>query len=174
MKIRNGFISNSSSSSFLVKREKRRWVPYPGEESTGRVKEVFDIILSPEQEMALENFGFTKEKDWCYEDHIEYTYEISCNQDCIAKFLVKNKIPFTASVHYGHENWFWDGKHEHIICFINHGAIHSTYGLLNAYEKANGKKIEDSFNDKAGYNIPVKDIESCESEDCSKLCEGNR
>lgn len=177
MKIRNGFVSNSSSSSFLVKREKARWIPYPGEESTGRVMEVYDVILTPEQENALSEFGFMKSKHWLDEERLEYSYEVSCNQDCIAKFLIKNKIPFTASVHYGHYTWFWNGSDENIICFVNYGEIYSTYGLINEYEIQEGKTIEDKYNEKAGYNISTKDIIECESKECEKygkMCEGNR
>lgn len=177
MKLRYGFVSNSSSSSFLVRRERERWIPYPGEENTGRVTIVYDVILTPEQEQALTDFGFMSSKHWLEEERLEYSYEVSCNQDCVAKFLIKNKIPFTARVHYGQESWFWDGESENIVCFVNYGSIHEMYGLLNEYERADGKTIEEKYEEKAGYNISIKGIVECESEDCKKygkLCEGTR
>ena len=108
MKIRNGFVSNSSSSSFVVK-----------------IKE-FDytnnkmiVFLTEEEITLLENYGF-KKTEQSYPSKIDVTgikpnssgenlaYKVVCNQDEVISFLVENNIPFIASIHYGNSTIFFE------------------------------------------------------------------
>ena len=60
-----------------------------------------------------------------------YLYlQIMCNQDDEIEFLVKHKIPFRASCHYGHESVFYSGKGEPKT-FPNQGVNYETYGAPN-------------------------------------------
>jgi len=138
MKIRNGFVSNSSSSSFIVEH-----------------KLFLDDLhnrkprLTPQQIALLEDYGFFKinhnypsrlEADCCgdpqhyvnleqdFEYELNYGYYTFCNQDEVITWLLKNKIPFKAANHYGHTNVFWDGGKEMIVA-RNFGLELEMYGI---------------------------------------------
>jgi len=123
MKIRTGFVSNSSSSSFLVC-VNDLWKKLKGENPRQ---------ITEEQERILLDFGFeytccpgAKHIEWnkhwndnSYKDYftgeIEYCtdqlgYSVTCNEHEVLEFLVKNQIPFEALCHYGHYSILWDGK----------------------------------------------------------------
>jgi hypothetical protein len=143
MKIRNGFVSNSSSSSFVVRRNE--WKP------KGK-KSVEVSILTKTQDKALEEFGFRKTTAHSPHQVLEFYdkaawkkvdaylkkykirswnwgYEITCNQDDVMVFLIQNKIPFVASCHYGHESFVYEPKTDTLYQGINFGAIIETYGV---------------------------------------------
>lgn len=112
MKTRSGFVSNSSTSSFIV-----------------RVKDIFSVkskgkgnrIISKEQESLLLGYGF---KSNPYRDTLEK--EILCNQDIVMTFLVKNKIPFTADINYECQSVVYDGG-DKIVFGTNFGKSISMY-----------------------------------------------
>lgn len=138
MKTRQGFVSNSSSSSFIVRRL----------DSNTDAK-----MTTPEQDLALAGFGFRKtiahnphqvpafhdkkawkeEAKWMrrkyYKTGFNYGYEITCNQDEVITFLIENRISFVASCHYGHESIIYDSKENVIYIGQNYGAIMETYGV---------------------------------------------
>ena len=139
MKIRSGFVSNSSSSSFIVRR---------GDFSTMK------IVTSKSTDKKLEKFGFRKTvahhpnnvpafydmKRWEIERNAvdgreendvfgyNYGYEVTCNQDDVIQFLIKNKISFRATCHYGHESLIYDSDTDILSTGINFGEIMSMYG----------------------------------------------
>jgi hypothetical protein len=160
MKIRDGFVSNSSSSSFVVNREKRRWVPHSSGEE-GRVETVYDVILTKKQEDDLVKFGFGRYKSY---DTTEYTYEISCNQNCVMKFLIEHKIPFVACCHYGHEHYFWNGKSDNLIHLRNFGEEYAMYGNDDDGVRE-WCKAENMFKETAGGYVPVTIMTECTCED---------
>jgi len=108
MKTRTGFVSNSSTSSFIV--------PY-----IDRYGEKIEVHLSKGDVRDLKKFGFRdtiriNPFNYAYADYIEkfkrkaltsapchnLGYEVTCNQDDVIYFLLKNNISFTASCHYDH------------------------------------------------------------------------
>ena len=149
MKIRTGFVSNSSSSSFVVHKMNQRF-------DSG--KRIQSSQLTPTQEKALEEFGFIKtyinstyavpftRKDWDKEQkrfqrefnrrvpkgknsefaeqaRQEYTwaYSLICNQDDVLNFLIEQKIPFEALVHYEHESYFYEPDKDSLVIAQNFG-----------------------------------------------------
>jgi len=143
MKTRQGFVSNSSSSSFVVRRNEGS---FQGEKCIGNK-------LTVKQVKALEKFGFRKTfahspenvpafhntKEWekeskflknkQFKDRYNYGYEIVCNQDEVIRFLIENKISFVASCHYGHESIIYDNKTNVIYTGENIGRRMETYGV---------------------------------------------
>ena len=140
MKIRNGFVSNSSSSSFVV--------------------ENYDPInkkplLSKEQRKKLQNHRFNlfrPDLDWEYfqyeadsikeDELVSFVLKVYCNQDNIITFLIQNKIDFYADVHSGHETYFYDSEKDVLTIAINYGKILQTYGKKAPFPK---KPITEQF-----------------------------
>ena len=116
MKVRNGFVSNSSSSSFVVSMKEPHVYPMPKEN-----------VLSEEDVKKLLEYGFFEIKDDDNTTH-EFRYEMLCNQDDVIEFLLKNSIPFEAECHYGHYHVFYYPKTDLVIQAQNYGHEISTYG----------------------------------------------
>ena len=148
MKIRNGFVSNSSSSSFIIERV-----------NFGDSKK---LLISKDVEKKIKKFGFEKTfactpyqiglDGWKY-DYLTFQqwkdkltfgkdksdkelrdlfkgtnnlynwgYDIICNQDNVLEFLFKNKIPFKATIHYEQHYIVYDGKNNVIVAH-NYGNL---------------------------------------------------
>ena len=150
MKIRNGFVSNSSSSSFVVRANKSTY------DKDGKFK-CYVSTITNEQRKALKKFGFCKTNayspqgvEWLLEEerknnelgkNYNYGYCITCNQDDVTKFLLENQIPFIADIHYGHTTLIFDGKT--VEEAVNYGTIMAMYSeSYSDYEKAELKGRE--------------------------------
>ena len=152
MKIRNGFVPNSSSSSFFV------WVR---DFWTGK------LLLTRTQIRKLLKYGFTPSPcntpahlyfsnprrrkkieigidDIVNKKYSNLGYSVSVNQDDVKKWLLQNKISFEAICHYGHENFLYDSKTDELLHAENFG-IQLTptllkYSKVKNYTKTTGKK----------------------------------
>ena len=141
MKIRNGFVSNSSSSSFVVRANKSTY------DKDGKFK-CYVSTITDKQRKKLEKYGFYKTHSHCpqavhwiedkqkneeVDKNYNYGYCITCNQDDVTKFLLENKIPFIADIHYGHTTLIFNGKT--VKEAVNYGTIMAMYGeSYSAYE----------------------------------------
>lgn len=126
MKIRVGFVSNSSTASFIVQTR-------PSEFDCLFNKEVADITLPKEKIDLLKKHGFWPTKEinpfarelgrlrGKTEDDTFLTFKISCNHDYVLQFLVANDIPFKAAVHYGDTLYSYDVEDENIYILRNFG-----------------------------------------------------
>lgn len=116
MKSRHGFVSNSSSSSFVVERVGDLWKKTP------------KILLTEDQENLLEEFGFNcdtkNDEEFPYR---VWKYDIICNQDDAIAFLVENKITFQATIHYGHYTYIYSPENDKLFIFTNYGEIAGMY-----------------------------------------------
>ena len=153
MKIRNGFVSNSSSSSFIVQ-IKKMW------------KEEKDNTIATEEDIKkLKKYGFKKTKvrsPFNYKDCKKHKcvkneekhymgYYLFCNQDEVAEFLIKNNIPFKASIHYDQKLFLYNRDDDNILIAQNPGHIIDMYGKKywsNIYSSSEQPIVE---------KIPIKD-----------------
>ena len=133
MKYRFGFVSNSSSSSFLVSIGTSHL--FPLSENTKQ------FLVEKEDIPKLEKYGFEKcnriNPSHCSDisslsigknNFISMKYDISCNQDEVILFLVKNNIPFRANCHYGHQYVSYQRDSDYILFAYNFGKRIETYG----------------------------------------------
>jgi len=148
MKTRQGFVSNSSSSSFIVEVKTMDY-------SNGE----FEFILSPDKIEALDSFGFRLINCSCVEHYHNYPsnsnpdsdvykqrddyaddyrsnmgYHVSCNEDEVLYFLFKHRIKFNAVVHYENESIIYDGG-DYFYRIQNYGKTLSMYHKNDSYEQ---------------------------------------
>jgi len=164
MKIRNGFVSNSSSSSFLVDiyvdwlaKRKRRAISRQQEK---KLKQC-GFKRTNQHTMNLETTGLKED-----EKGYSYGYSVVCNQDDVIEFLVKNKIPFNALIHYGHESMLYDGKSDEVDIFQNFGIRAGMYGMRDPHD------LEYPPHERVKYPIEYPTIEGTPSnEELLKMAE---
>jgi hypothetical protein len=129
MKIRNGFISNSSSSSFIVVETNRKEPekPFISEEERALLVSYGFKPIDHGYPSRLETQGFPKQE--LDDDDIEgYGCSVVCNEDEVIEFLLRNQIPFRGSCHYGHRTCIWRRGEEFIYWYANLGIEIETYG----------------------------------------------
>ena len=141
MKTRQGFVSNSSSSSFIVLNNTEYFNPTKG-------------VLTKKQLSAIKKHGAFKETSSIFlndspfdvdknDKVVNYYTHVTCNQDDIIYFLLKHNIPFVASVHYD-ETWRY---------FKGSDSIYVTRN-----EKIEGQKTEEELKEKAKDTTPRVEI----------------
>ncbi len=145
MKIRRGFVSNSSTSNFIVR---------IGWEKYSHVKEDY-VIANKEDIEKLKKWGFQEsnisnpfdmnESRYSSEEegvHVSMKYNLTCNQDEVIAFLVDNNIPFKASVHYDQEFWSYKKDSDYIFIAPNYGIALEMYGE-DLYDCWDAKSLKD-------------------------------
>lgn len=171
MKIRTGFVSNSSSSSFIVEAYKFNFLSSKQiieEKKTGKKSPMYVPVLTPKQMEFLNTHTYFVGSKPMFtrtdnphqlpivpsEDGKYYYAECVCNQYEIMVPLLKNKIPFTADWHYGHETVIYCGGSEMIFA--------SNYGVeLAMYCRESIRKAKDWYKMEMGKKpiriVKVKD-----------------
>ena len=148
MKARNGFISNSSSSSFIVQAET---TPFYGEDfekqwpklSKAKVKKLLDNgfwyskVMDPFKiefnDKSNENYHEGKKPWWALNgpptgDNKKWNgvllgKYVSVNQHEVIDFLIKHKISFIASEHYGQSALFYKAGDDFYTMIENTGML---------------------------------------------------
>ena len=130
MKLRVGFVSNSSTASFVVKTRPSEWDILLTEIDP---KDIELMTLPQEKVDLLKKLGFypTIEMDPFAKEmgrirrktknDTFLTFSMTCNHDFGLQFLVANDIPFKASVHYGHHLYSYEAGDDYIYVLNNFG-----------------------------------------------------
>lgn len=135
MKIREGFVSNSSSSSFVVR-------------FRNAISEEHESLMANEEDIKkLVNYGFVLSgtanpfdinKKGFVDTNKKYAialkYEVTCNEDFVTAFLIRNNIPFQASIHYENEFYQFRRGDNKILSAMNFGQISAMYGTEHIEE----------------------------------------
>lgn len=138
MKTRLGFVSNSSSSSFIVKvdefnykTKKRERIITPEQEQFLNGKHWrYTHISSPSSLLVIATWNNgIPDYDPRNEDVFgaNLGYWVTCNEDKVIDMLTKERIPFIASCHYGHYTVIFDGKEMYEL--QNYGHHAEMYGI---------------------------------------------
>ena len=137
MKIRNSFISNSSTASFIVKRFEYTSKEFKRILSKAKEKKLLDygffltptshpsridymtdpdLDLEKAQEEHKKAFNNELEDEW-----LNLGYTVVCNEDEPIGFLIKNRISFISLQHYGHHAMLYDGETDELVFAPNLG-----------------------------------------------------
>jgi len=170
MKTRNGFVSNSSSASFVIPLK----ITHLGGNKTTR-----DILLSQEEIDLLIGYGFwkscnrnpfrgpndwgyncndcegSKNKEFCTADvfgDMYLRYDISCNEDEPIDFLLKHDIPFYAGMNYDGQLMVYKKGMKKVLVLQNEG-IRYLWGMMH--------QKTDKYFSKTKYDY------TCDSDQCS-------
>ena len=137
MKIRNGFVSNSSSSSFLVevrgwnfdkdRKTKSIWIEYV-DAATRKKLTRYGFVFTNQNLETIENSHDVGKAMKPRQAHY-MGYYVMCNEDEVIHWLMKNKISFKANVHYGHETMLYDAKKDEVVLAMNFGDVLAMYGV---------------------------------------------
>jgi len=154
MKIRHGFVSNSSSSSFVVRhrlildeihgikprlsdKQIKLLKDYgffainhdsPSELELG-IRRDADYKSNIPPEPRVDEDDFIIEVDQYFKFELNYGYYIMCNQGEVITWLLENRIPFLATINYGHQHVFWKGGNHKMVIAQNYGLWMEMYGV---------------------------------------------
>lgn len=187
MKTRNSLVSNSSSSSFIVRYQ---------ETKLGNNK--FATHLTEIEIHKLEQFGFKKtwvfhpsdihvmwheserwqlsnnDKDHKF-DSICYGIFVSCNENDVIRFLLENNIPFIGSCHYTHYTVLYHKDADVFMRLANFGQVVEMYYYGDFYEeiikdinktpKYDMISVKDFIQEEKDLEIEVEQLESEEEDE---------
>ena len=178
VKIRNGFVSNSSASSFVVfylghelKPDKKGILHSNGIKKSLTKRQVEGLkkrgfrptwVGHPSR---LNEIGYNETNTWMpatNEETGEVIYEnlglcVACNEYDEIRYLVKAQISFIASGHYGHETYLYHKGDDYIMHFRNYGNEVETYCYNKSYKEII-KYIEWKADDPPYRKMPLKEI----------------
>lgn len=172
MKMRNGFVSNSSASSFIVRHIDG--IGNMGGKSKGLLNKAtinkllkfgFKVtgITHPSHLDCNGNADYKDQSVWepWKNDKGEvitqsYGYWVSCNEDEVISFLVKNDIGFIANGHYGHVTYLFHKGDKHVMVFRNYGAEVETYHHDKKWEEIS--ETWEKYGSAPYYRMPIKDL----------------
>jgi hypothetical protein len=178
MKFRTGFISNSSTASFVVKTRPTKWdnLLY----GTKQNQEKKSFFLSRKKIAFLKKIGFvpTKEEDplriditnscgynklveKC-RDNTLLKYYLTDNHYFGLQFLVANNISFKASVLYGNYLYSYETNDKYIYRLCNYGIAHF-YNPKEVFDTRRFYSIEKSPYKKIKVKEFLKDYDEEES-----------
>ncbi len=185
MKIRTGFVSNSSTASFVVKTRPDEW-----DIMMDRVEKKSIPTLPQEKVDFLKKCGFVpiedndpfrKELNTCGGDYTVKAdtkddtflgYWISCNQDFVAELLIAHDIPFIASVHYSHYLYSYDPKDEYLYILTNFGIEYMNHPK-ELEERMNDPEERELYDTEPLRKISKKDfLKGYNEEDSIKIMNG--
>lgn len=168
MKIRNGFVSNSSASSFIVKHIDKNWSKAKrlSKRTISKLVEYGFRVTHLTHPTHLDHTDYNDQSIWTpLVDKngntiiLNYAYWVSCNEDEIISFLVKNNISFIASVHYGHQTWMFNKNSKYVMVFQNYGCEVETYYQDKSWDEIMKEwKLAQRDTSEAWRKIPVKDL----------------
>lgn len=133
VKIRTGFVSNSSSSSFVVPIKTTSLKSMLGQDET--------TLLDTNMVAKLLSLGFVYSKfPYPMDNYVlgpsKYTsskptnslaIDVVCNQDEIIAQLVKLNVSFKGVCHYGHESVFFKAGDKKVTIVPNYGQSYEMY-----------------------------------------------
>lgn len=188
MKIRDGFVSNSSSSSFVVhvreakykdNGKKKRYKVGNKTITMPRMDRVTSpLLITKKQLKTLIKYGF-KFGDYLYASRIEegvqpdkvneelatdMYYQVTCNEAEVVEFLVKHDIPFEAATHYGHYNVFFRPGEDKVWIARNLGRYLETYKSALPLDRMEG----DSLTSEKEHMLRSQTVKSIKKEGWTK------
>jgi len=143
MKIRNGFVSNSSSSSFIVQYRDIFSEDHKVQLTASEVEKLisdgfkFTWIMHPSKLDVLigyDDLWVSNGED----DSFSLGLNVVCNQSDIIEELVKLNVSFVASCHYGHETIIFQKDSDHYTVISNPGMEAETYMQRMKYDEIKG------------------------------------
>jgi hypothetical protein len=162
MKKREGFVSNSSTASFIVKYKEflsKDKIPLLSEEEVRLLedKNFFRTFAAYPHQIVPEDWQHKTE--FKEDDFWNYGYDIICNEDEIIEWLLKNKIPFVADCHYDQYTLIYERNSENVIVLKNAGILYQMHDFdflrKDIIEKPAGKivKVEQFIKEGCSYYI---------------------
>lgn len=132
MKTRHGYVSNSSSSSFVVilRDEMNNKTSITGDQENLLYGYGFRYASGDWRRVLIDGAELHDAKDGLPDSlPLCMYYDVVCNEDEPESFLFENKIPFVASEHYDMKTVNYDGVHDYYDVYTNAGTGFLMYGL---------------------------------------------